>query len=84
MTIAIVREKMGSLAFEAIKLAMASGLTWEEAVASFGIACKAIASSASEGRGVPVDECIAHASRRFAEGMAQDAQSIEFASGTIH
>ncbi|WP_298150634.1 hypothetical protein [Flavobacterium sp.] len=61
---------------ETINLAMDSGLCWDEAVAALGVASKALALKASaEGDGTQVD-CVAHASKRFSDGMKQDVDVL--------
>jgi phage-related baseplate assembly protein len=64
------------MAADAVKLAMASGLSWDESVAALGVAAKALAvKAATEGDGSQL-ECIAHANKRFIEGMQQDVEVL--------
>ncbi len=67
-----LHQKIGAMAAETVKLALASGLSWDEAVAALGVASKALAVQASkQGDGAQAD-CVAHAAKRFTEGMKQD------------
>lgn len=71
-----LHRKIGKLAADVVKLAMESGLVWDEAVAAFGIASKALAIRAStEGDGTQ-EECHEHASKRLAEGMKQNVDVL--------
>lgn len=79
-----LKEQIGALAFDAVKLAMASDLSWDEAVTAFGIASKALASSASEHGDGPIVDCVAHANKRFAQGIEQDARNIKMTNDQIH
>lgn len=55
---------------------MASGLTWDEAVASFGLAAKATAVAAAKSGDGSTEDCIAQALKRFEEGFAQPVRVI--------
>lgn len=64
-------DKLGALAANAVEEALKSGLNWDQAIAAFGIASKAIAmKAASQGNGTP-EQCTAHAQERFQFGMEQ-------------
>lgn len=70
-------KKIGDLASAAVKAALASGLTWDEAVAAFGVASKALAVRASgQGDGTQAD-CTARAMKRFKQGVDQTAAVIQ-------
>lgn len=76
-----LKQQIGDLATQAMTLAMGSGLTWDESVAAFGLASKALAVKAStEGDG-DKDSCTAHAVKRFAQGISQD---IELSAHLLH
>lgn len=69
-------QQIGTLASKSLQEAMKSGLTWDEAVAAFGIAAKALADQAAkEGDGKPED-CHAHAKKRFEEGFVQPTHLV--------
>ncbi len=71
-------QQIGQLAATIIQSGMASGLTWDESIAAFGIAAKVLADAAAkDGDGASAD-CHAHAQKRFAEGFAQNV-SVSFA-----
>jgi hypothetical protein len=56
--------------------ALASGLTWEQAIVAFGVASKAIAAkAASQGSGT-LEECAARAETRLKYGMDQSADVL--------
>lgn len=72
----MLRAKAGELVERFIEEAISSGLTWDEAVAVFGLAAKASAqAAAAAGEGTEV-ECVAHARERFQEAFAQDVQVV--------
>ncbi len=69
-------QQIGALASKALQEAMKSGLTWDESVAAFGMAAKALADQAGrEGDGKPED-CHAHAKKRFEEGFVQPVRLV--------
>jgi len=71
-----VKAKIGLFVNLLVQEAMASGLTWDEAVAAFGLASKATAVIASKsGDGIAKD-CVAHSRKRFEEAFAQPVQVI--------
>ena len=59
------------------RLALASGLSWDQAITAFGIASKAIAAqAASQGNGT-LEQCTAHARQRLAFGMEQGSDVLK-------
>lgn len=71
-----LKTRIETLAADAIKLAMASGLTWDEAVAAFGVASKALATKASTQGDGNKEGCELHALKRFQQGLAQDVEIL--------
>jgi hypothetical protein len=68
------QEKIFHFATNMAQAAMQSGLSWDEAVAAFGICAKMLASNASQrGDGTPAS-CTDHAQKRFQEGLGLDVQ----------
>ena len=66
----------GELVERFIEEATASGLTWDEAVAVFGLAARASAQAATAaGDGTEAD-CVAHARKRFEEAFAQQVRVV--------
>jgi hypothetical protein len=71
-----LRAKAGELVERFIEEAISSGLTWDEAVAVFGLAAKASAqAAAAAGEGAEAD-CLAHARKRFEEAFAQQIHVV--------
>lgn len=69
-----IQEKIGAFAAKAIQDSMSSGLSWDESIAAFGLAAKALADSAAQnGDG---SDCCNHAMKRFNEGFSQPAGLI--------
>ena len=69
-------DKLGVLAAKAVEDALASGLTWDQAIMAFGVASKAIAAkAASQGGGTP-DQYAAHAEKRLKYGMDHSAEVL--------
>ncbi|MEX3917941.1 hypothetical protein AB4Y43_17115 [Paraburkholderia sp. BR10872] len=66
-----LRAKAGELVERFIDEAISSGLTWDEAVAVFGLAAKASAQAAAAAGEGPEADCVAHARKRFEEAFAQ-------------
>ena len=65
---------IGKLAGLVIQNAMESGLSWDESIASLGVAAKALASKAHiEGCG-SVEDCHELASMRFNQGFDQQVE----------
>lgn len=70
-------DKLGTLAARAVEDALASGLTWDQAVVALGIAAKAIsARAASQGGAAPADYA-QHAEQRLKEGMDRSAAVLK-------
>lgn len=65
-------KQIGQLAATVIQSGMASGLTWDETIAAFGVAAKVLADAAAKDGDGSLADCHAHARGRFAEGFAQD------------
>lgn len=76
-----LNQQISDLAAQAMKLAMSSGLTWDESVAAFGIASKALAVKASSEGDGDKDSCTAHAVKRFYQGIEVD---IEISAHLLH
>jgi len=68
------QHSIGALAARIIQASMASGLTWDESVAAFGIASKVMAEEAAKKSGG--EDFLAHAKKRFDEGFAQKVRVI--------
>ena len=72
--------RIGLVAGKLVQQAMACGLTWDEAVAAFGLAAKTSATAAvSAGNG---EDCIEFARRRLEEAFAQDVRVIIAEAGS--
>ena len=70
-------DRIGALVAQVVQKALASGLTWDEAIIAFGIASKAIAVRAStQGIGTP-EACVAHAQGRLQYGMEHSADLLK-------
>lgn len=69
-------ERLGALAAHVVEHALASGLSWDEAILAFGIAAKAIAARASDQGGGSLEQCAALAERRLKSGMDQSADVL--------
>lgn len=69
-------DRLGTLAARVVEEALASGLSWDQAIVAFGVASKAMAAkAAAEGNGTP-DECAAHAQGRLQFGMEHSAEVL--------
>jgi len=69
-------DRLGALAAHVVDHALASGLTWDQAIVAFGVASKAMAAkAASQGNGTPA-ECAAKAEQRLKYGMDQSADVL--------
>lgn len=77
-----LKQNIGNLARQIIETAMASGLTWDEAIAAMGVASKALAITATSNGDGPAGDCQVHAQKRFTEGFSQEVQ-IVFASSDL-
>lgn len=69
-------DRLGTLTARVVEEALASGLSWDEAIIAFGIASKAIAAkAATQGNGT-LEQCTAHAQSRLQLGMEQSADVL--------
>ncbi|WP_028218874.1 hypothetical protein [Paraburkholderia oxyphila] len=72
--------KIGLVAGKLVQQVMECGLTWDEAVAAFGLAAKASAgAAASAGNG---EDCIDLAWRRLEEAFEQDVRVVISEAGS--
>lgn len=69
-------DKLGALAAHVVEQALASGLSWDEAILAFGIAAKAMAAKAAEQGAGTLPQCAAQAERRLKSGMDQSADVL--------
>ncbi|MGU4703171.1 hypothetical protein K6L09_41630 [Burkholderia cepacia] len=69
-------EKIGAVAGMLIQQAMATGLAWDEAVAAFGLASKAVSQAAASAGDASLQECIALARQRFDEAFSQKVEVV--------
>lgn len=69
-------ERLGALAAHVVEHALASGLSWDEAILGFGIAAKALAAKAADQGVGGMDQCAALAERRLRTGMDQSADVL--------
>jgi len=69
-------ERLGALAAHLVEHALASGLSWDEAILGFGIAAKALAAKAADQGVGGMDQCAALAERRLKTGMDQSADVL--------
>ena len=61
-----VKAKIGLFVDRLVREAMVeSGLTWDEAVAAFGLAAKGTAIAATKSGDGSTEDCVAHARKRF-------------------
>jgi hypothetical protein len=68
--------KLGALTAHVVEQALASGLTWDEAIVAFGIAAKAMAARAADGGVGSMEQCAALAERRLKSGMDHSAEVL--------
>ncbi|WP_157634146.1 hypothetical protein [Burkholderia ubonensis] len=71
-----VKAKIGLFVDQLVQQAMHSGLTWDEAVAAFGLAAKATAAVAAQSGDGTAENCEAHARKRFEESFAQNLRVV--------
>jgi hypothetical protein len=71
-----LRTKASELVERFIEEAITTGLTWDEAVAVFGLAAKASAQAAAAAGEGTETECLAHARQRFEEVFAQQVHVV--------
>jgi len=70
-------DKLGALAAHVVEEALASGLSWDQAITAFGIASKAIAAqAATQGVGT-LDQCTQQAQERLKVGMEQGPEVLK-------
>ena len=69
-------DKLGALAAHVVEQALASGLSWDEAIMAFGVAARALAAKAAEQGAGPLDQCAALAERRLKTGLDQGADVL--------
>lgn len=69
-------QEIGALAAKLMQSGMESGLTWDETVAAFGVAAKALAGSAHRDGDGALEDCQDHARKRFEQGFAQEVQVV--------
>lgn len=69
-----LHDNIGALAAKAMQAALTSGLTWDESVAAFGLASKALADGAAKEGDGTVGDCHSHAKKRFNEAFLQDVR----------
>jgi hypothetical protein len=69
-------DKVGALAAHVVEHALASGLTWDQAIMAFGVASKAIAAKAAEQENGTPAEYAAHAEKRLKYGMDHSAEVL--------
>ena len=75
------RTRIGTVAGKLVQEIMTTGLTWDEAVAVFGLAAKATAQAAARmGAGTPV-QCVTLARVRFEDAFAQDVRVVVAVTG---
>ena len=70
-------DKLGALAAQAVNQALASGLSWDEAIVAFGIASKALAAKAATQGAGTLEQCTAHAQNRLQFGMEESADVLK-------
>ena len=69
-----VERKMNRFVLKLVQDAIASGLTWDEAVAAFGVAARATAAAAFAAGDGSQEVCIAHGRKRLEEGFVQKVE----------
>jgi len=69
-------DKLGLLAARVVEDALASGLSWDEAIVAFGIASKALAAKAATQGSGTLEQCTAHAQGRLQYGMEESADVL--------
>jgi hypothetical protein len=69
-------DKLGALAAHVVEQALASGLSWDQAIVAFGVAAQAIAAKAADqGSGTPA-QCAARAEQRLKLGLDQGSDIL--------
>lgn len=69
-------DKVGALSAHVVEQALASGLTWDEAIVAFGVAARAIAARAADQGVGTMDQCAALAERRLKSGLEQGSEVL--------
>jgi hypothetical protein len=69
-------EKIGSVAGRLVQQIIELGLTWEEAVAAFGLAARATAQAAAGAGAEPGEDCVAIARRQLIEAFEFNVRVI--------
>jgi len=70
-------DKLGTLAARVVEDALASGLTWDQAVVALGIAAKAMSARAASQAGAAPEQYALHAEKRLKEGMDRSAAVLK-------
>jgi hypothetical protein len=70
-------DRLGALAAHVVEQALASGLTWDQAIVAFGVAAQAIAAKASEQGGGTPAQYMARAEQRLKTGMDQGSDILK-------
>jgi predicted signal transduction protein with EAL and GGDEF domain len=68
--------KVGALTAQIVAQALASGLSWDEAIVAFGVAARAMAARAADGGVGSIEQCAALAERRLKSGMDHSAEVL--------
>jgi hypothetical protein len=74
--------KIGLVAGKLVQQVMENGLSWDEAVAAFGLAAKASAQAAASAADGSDDDCVEFARRRLEEAFNQDVRVIVTETGS--
>jgi hypothetical protein len=69
-------EKIGSVAGRLVQQIIELGLTWEEAVAAFGLAARATAQAAAGAGAEPGEDCVSIARQQLIEAFEFDVRVI--------
>ena len=71
-------QKIGALSARIVEDALASGLTWDQAIIAFGVAAKAVsANAATQGGGGTPQDYATLAEKRLKEGMDRGADVLK-------
>lgn len=70
-------DKLGTLAARVVEDALASGLTWDQAIVALGVAAKAMSARAASQGGAAPDQYALHAEKRLKEGMDRSAAVLK-------
>lgn len=70
-------DKLGTLAARVVEDALASGLTWDQAVVALGVAAKAMSAKAASQTGAAPGDYALHAEKRLKEGMDRGAAVLQ-------